>query len=119
MVWAMDLDDTNGGCGLGKNPLQTKLKEVLLNDSVAKHTTMQSHGFKPIQSSDSVHTQHSSPDAKTAQTSQPSSSVKKTQSPLSADTIQMSSSVHSSPPHHSILPTENKPSHKAPKCGGL
>jgi hypothetical protein len=109
MVWAMDLDDTNGGCGLGKNPLQTKLKEVLLNDSVAKHTTMQSHGFKPIHSSDSVHTQPS----------QPSSSAKKTQSPLSADTIQMSSSVHSSPPHHSILPTENKSSHKAPKCGGL
>lgn len=119
MVWAMDLDDTKGSCGLGKNPLQSKLKEVLLNDSIAKHTTMQSHVFKPIQSSDSVHTQHSASDAKTVQTSQPSSSAKKTQPPLSAYTIQMSSSVHSSPPHHGVPPAENKPSHKPPKCGGL
>lgn len=118
MVWAMDLDDVNGGCGLGKNPLQSKLREVLLNESVATHTTMQSHVFKPIQSSDSVHTQHSSSDAKTAQTSQQSSNAKKTQ-PTLTDTIEMTSSVHSSPSHQNVLPTENKPSHKPTKCGGL
>ena len=26
MVWVIDLDDINGGCGYGINPLQTKLK---------------------------------------------------------------------------------------------
>ena len=47
MVWAMDLDDFNGACGLGNNPLMSKLKEVLSDPNMVTQPVTVSPSLTP------------------------------------------------------------------------
>lgn len=50
MVWAMDLDDFNGACGLGNNPLMSKLKEVLSDPNMVTQPVTVSPSLTPTAS---------------------------------------------------------------------
>ena len=89
MVWAIDLDDINGQCGYGINPLKTKLKQLFSDGTVVTQPPT------------------------TAQPTQPPTTAQPTQAPTTAQSTQPTQ------PPSTAQPTQAPTSQSPTECGGL